>query len=204
VYEITGKIDEKAEQLYFGSFLTGTGRIVVDNFKLLIKEESGWAEVYTNSFETDQTGEFPQSFLHGNSDLKNQQSGYTFQVSSESAVDGKKSVIIEKKASPPETNRKELFAEKARIGEYIQEEIGGGLTCMLPIALYGKKDFTFPQSSQKSYTALQTSLSEISNRTSIGNNLYIHLADLVIAWNIFQHFYPYFDVAKTDWKANFT
>ncbi|MFN7938053.1 MAG: S41 family peptidase [Bryobacteraceae bacterium] len=27
------------------------------------------------------------------------------------------------------------------------------------------------------------------------------LASVVIAWNIFQHFYPYFDVVKTDWNA---
>ena len=24
---------------------------------------------------------------------------------------------------------------------------------------------------------------------------------MVIAWNVFQHFYPYFDVVKTDWRA---
>jgi C-terminal processing protease CtpA/Prc len=27
------------------------------------------------------------------------------------------------------------------------------------------------------------------------------LADVIIAWNIFEHFYPYFDVLKTDWFA---
>jgi hypothetical protein len=27
------------------------------------------------------------------------------------------------------------------------------------------------------------------------------LAGVIIAWNVFQHFYPYFDVAKTDWPA---
>jgi hypothetical protein len=29
----------------------------------------------------------------------------------------------------------------------------------------------------------------------------VRLADVVIAWNVFQHFYPYFDVVKTDWAA---
>lgn len=27
------------------------------------------------------------------------------------------------------------------------------------------------------------------------------LAAVIIAWNVFQHFYPYFDVVKTDWAA---
>src|SRR5262249_49056163 len=25
------------------------------------------------------------------------------------------------------------------------------------------------------------------------------LADVIVAWNVFQHFYPYFDVVKSDW-----
>src|SRR5450755_1761266 len=27
------------------------------------------------------------------------------------------------------------------------------------------------------------------------------IADVVIAWNVFRHFYPYFDIGKTDWDA---
>lgn len=32
------------------------------------------------------------------------------------------------------------------------------------------------------------------------NDRATRLADVVIAWNIFQHFYPYFDVVQTDWE----
>jgi hypothetical protein len=32
----------------------------------------------------------------------------------------------------------------------------------------------------------------------------VRLADVVIAWNIFQHFYPYFDVVKVDWDEELT
>jgi C-terminal processing protease CtpA/Prc len=32
----------------------------------------------------------------------------------------------------------------------------------------------------------------------------IRLAGIVIAWNILQHFYPYFDVIPTDWNAELT
>ncbi|WGM39233.1 S41 family peptidase [Caulobacter sp. NIBR1757] len=34
-----------------------------------------------------------------------------------------------------------------------------------------------------------------------GDDRATRLADVVIAWNVFQHFYPYFDVVKTDWSA---
>jgi hypothetical protein len=32
-----------------------------------------------------------------------------------------------------------------------------------------------------------------------GNDRATRLADVVLAWNIFQHFYPYFDVVTADW-----
>src|ERR1035441_7821222 len=31
------------------------------------------------------------------------------------------------------------------------------------------------------------------------NDRATRIADVVIAWNVFQHFYPYFDIAKTPW-----
>lgn len=34
-----------------------------------------------------------------------------------------------------------------------------------------------------------------------GNDRTTRLAAVVIAWNLFDHFYPYFDVVKTDWPA---
>ncbi len=32
----------------------------------------------------------------------------------------------------------------------------------------------------------------------------MRLGDIVIAWNVFQHFYPYFDVVDVDWDAQLT
>jgi len=37
-----------------------------------------------------------------------------------------------------------------------------------------------------------------------GNDRAVRLADVVIAWNILQHFYPYFDVVKMDWTTTGT
>jgi hypothetical protein len=32
----------------------------------------------------------------------------------------------------------------------------------------------------------------------------VQLANFVIAWNVLQHFYPYFDVVKVDWEQALT
>jgi hypothetical protein len=34
-----------------------------------------------------------------------------------------------------------------------------------------------------------------------GNDRNTRLADVALAWNVFQHFYPYFDVVRVDWAA---
>ena len=31
--------------------------------------------------------------------------------------------------------------------------------------------------------------------------MYTNLASIVVAWNVFHHFYPYFDVIKTNWET---
>jgi len=36
------------------------------------------------------------------------------------------------------------------------------------------------------------------------DNVFVRLADVVIAWNILQHFYPYFDVVDVDWDLELT
>jgi len=33
--------------------------------------------------------------------------------------------------------------------------------------------------------------------------IHTRLGDIIIAWNVFQHFFPYFDFAKTDWTQDF-
>ncbi|HZW07259.1 MAG TPA: S41 family peptidase [Phycisphaerales bacterium] len=37
-----------------------------------------------------------------------------------------------------------------------------------------------------------------------GNDRVTRIGDVVIAWNLFHHFYPYFDAVKTDWNATLT
>jgi hypothetical protein len=34
------------------------------------------------------------------------------------------------------------------------------------------------------------------------NDRTTRLAAIIISWNVFQHFYPYFDVVQTDWMAS--
>ncbi len=74
-----------------------------------------------------------------------------------------------------------------------QMDLDGGVSCRVPLALFVDKTGTLPHASQQKPPATLFSYS--------GNDRATRLADVIIAWNIFQHFYPYFDLVKTDFAA---
>lgn len=72
-------------------------------------------------------------------------------------------------------------------------DLGGGVSCLLPIAVYADDVATFPR------TAPPVPAGRKPRFT--GDDRATRLADIALAWNIFQHFFPYFEVIKTDWAA---
>jgi len=85
-------------------------------------------------------------------------------------------------------------------------DLGGGVSCLVPIALHADEKGTLPQPG---------SGTEVQDRDKAGplvaprppgflpggNDRASRLADVALAWNIFQHFYPYFDVVDVDWPG---
>ena len=69
-------------------------------------------------------------------------------------------------------------------------DLGAGVSCSLPLALprSGVTAAALPPSPLPEYVFPAT------DRAS-------RLAGIMVAWNVLQHFYPYFDVVQTDWQA---
>ena len=67
-----------------------------------------------------------------------------------------------------------------------------GLSASVPVALAVDSEGTLPHASKPGVPPLYERRTE--DRAT-------RLAGVIIGWNVFQHFYPYFDVAKTDWPA---
>ena len=74
-------------------------------------------------------------------------------------------------------------------------DLGGGVSCLVPLGLYADAGGTLP------HVAAEPATSAPSLVRYSGNDRTTRLADVALAWNIFEHFYPYFDVVKTDWRA---
>lgn len=70
-------------------------------------------------------------------------------------------------------------------------ELGGDVVALVPLALFADDAGTLPRISVSRHDLPDQGVAPgISNQ---------RLAGVVIAWNVFQHFYPYFDVVDTDW-----
>jgi C-terminal processing protease CtpA/Prc len=71
-----------------------------------------------------------------------------------------------------------------------EADLGTGVTARVPLKLYADAAGTFPREASPA-AAEKPELS--------GNDRATRLAAVALAWNVFQHFYSYFDVVDTDW-----
>ncbi len=68
-----------------------------------------------------------------------------------------------------------------------------GVTASIPLYCHADDDGTYPREMPPAPEAEPGELSAADRA--------VRLADVALAWTIFQHFYPYFDVIETDWDA---
>lgn len=84
-------------------------------------------------------------------------------------------------------------------GTAVVKDLGGGVWCRVPVAVYVDSERRTLPRAMTGVVPLKPVRPE--HWSPSGNDRSTRLADVVIAWNVFQHFYPYFDVVPTDWRA---
>ncbi|PSQ94451.1 MAG: peptidase S41, partial [Bacteroidetes bacterium QH_2_63_10] len=102
---------------------------------------------------------------------------------------------------PP--GREPLFEARPDPGEVVNKSIGRGLSAQVPLALYSDEEQTLRPDEVPSPTALRDTLEEMDVPV-LNTNEALRLANVTIAWNVFQHFYPYFEAVDTDWDEVLT
>jgi C-terminal processing protease CtpA/Prc len=186
-----------ARGLIIGGFLKGGGTAWFDDFKLFVRDSSQdeWTPVPLNNlgFESRQTGGRPISWRIGQgipSDVS---------VTAGTAYEGSQSLKLE---SPPPSQVR-LFPERPSPGEVVKKPLGRGLSVQLPLALHSQDGQTLRPVDAPSPSALRDSLSRVESPI-LETNPPLRLADVTIVWNIFQHFYPYFEAVEVNWDAVLT
>lgn len=73
-------------------------------------------------------------------------------------------------------------------------DLGAGVSCSVPLALFATNGSALPHT-------VDPKTIELPAQNQSGDDRSTRLADIALAWNVYEHFYPYFDAVKTDWPA---
>jgi len=77
-------------------------------------------------------------------------------------------------------------------------DLGGGVSASIPLAVYSDDQGTLPRAGPRQPA---DSLHPPAGRIRLATDRATRLAAVALAWNVLQHFYPYFDVVSADWPA---
>lgn len=95
---------------------------------------------------------------------------------------------------PKDNYISELYEEH----RVVQKQLSNNITATIPVMVFAKSNKTLPVTSfSHDYDTLAMGY------TPNGNDRATRLADVIILWNVFQHFFPYFDVINTNWETVF-
>lgn len=191
-YSIPGTANKDADTVMIGAMLGGKGALWIDDLQLSVKDGKEWKNISLDngSFE----GKEPSPWRYNSS-----QPGYRFATVSKDVYEGDKAMSITSFRDLSRRNRpaaKPLFDHYPKPGEYIQQPLAPGIDCIVPIALYGTKEQTFPQGDSAAISQLDNAIHSTVSAGSNGDDRFVRLGDIVISWNIFRHFFPYWDDAS--------
>lgn len=87
-------------------------------------------------------------------------------------------------------------SEEALAKAYALKPLDGGVSCRVPLRVFADEKHTLPAGTTPKELGEQP---DGSGLVLTAANRSTRLAAVASAWNVFQHFYPYFDVVQTDW-----
>jgi C-terminal processing protease CtpA/Prc len=196
--EIVGDVANDASHVVYGGFLSGRGSAWVDDVQLFVADDGGaWApiEIANPGFEGGEVDGPPPGWQANTP-------GYAFKVTEDQPAGGRRSVEITN--GPAEVISEDLFEVRPALGEVIEIELDAGLSARIPLALVSENDPTAPRADGKPLSMMLTEVDSVNLDALHVSSECTRLAGIVIAWNVLQHFYPYFDVIDTDWDAQLT
>jgi|GEM_PF-4849376 len=145
----------------------------ISNFKITYFHNGSWIpiDISNNHFVLNKDKDIPYSELP-------------------ITIHSKDTVIFEK--------NREYFKQVPKPRDFIYDKIKDSLSVFLPLTVFGDNQHTYPESNKEQLNKLLSNLNHISSFNV--NILNDRIANVVILWNIFQHFYPYKKYVDIDWN----
>ncbi|MEL7120048.1 MAG: S41 family peptidase [Bacteroidota bacterium] len=93
-----------------------------------------------------------------------------------------------------------LFPLEIPKQKIVKKELTNGLLVSFPVVLPLSDSITFPKPSEKLLTELNQKIDSIDPSEEVLKNKHVRLANIIKVWNVFQHFYPYFEITEVNWE----
>ncbi|HEX6902284.1 MAG TPA: S41 family peptidase [Thermoanaerobaculia bacterium] len=188
VYEVAAEVAPDAEAMMIAVGLIAEGRSWWDDVTLEV-EGGGPAKTLLKNgdFEAAREESKPSGWSLGGTA---ERAGYRAVLSEEAPKSGRRSLAFSWARPDPSVLPKP--------GEIFVADLGGGVSAMVPLALYKDEKGTLPHVAPD---VRPPSPEKPEGFAPSGHDRTTRLAGVALAWNVFQHFYPYFDVVQTDWPA---
>ncbi len=182
VYETTVDVPMEADGLAIRLVLASEGRVWWDDVSL--EAEGTTPGIENGGFEE---GEGLSDWSVARPDKR---AGYQAELSEDRPKSGRRSLLVS--WTKPESEG------VPKPGETFVADLGGGVSALIPLAVYKDAQGTLP------HVAPEIKLpapQKPEGFVPTGDDRATRLAGVALAWNVFQHFYPYFDVVQSDWPA---
>jgi hypothetical protein len=186
-YEIEGTVADDAANVAFGVMASGPVTADFDAIELAVRDAvSDWVPIPIRDagFEAGPAAAskgWSRAGSSGNAVIARPVEG---------APEGKQFVRFSAPAVP--AAQAELFEEAAPTnGAHVDLDLGSGLKARIPLALTDSQARAATNSANADAAGPDSASLAVSTR----------LADVVVAWNVFRHFYPYWSETGVDWNA---
>jgi len=93
-----------------------------------------------------------------------------------------------------------IFNYQPGFGEVTTKKIADRIYCQIPLVLYCNDKSTYPNADPVLLGNLKTDLDKFDYNQE---ELSLRLGNVINVYNVFQHFYPYFDVINIKWDDEF-
>ena len=186
--ELSLTVPKETGCIIYGFEIEGDADVWADDFEFAVNTGEGWilADTANMGFERGKSDDeaIPVDDWMTSATL------HTFEVSDEFSYSGKYGLIVKYTGK--------MFERMPQFGEITKKSIGNKLICVVPLTLLSNDASTYPKTEISSLTHLKYEISKIRIKSNF--NPHVNLASVVIAWNVLQHFFPYFDVVNADWN----
>lgn len=201
VYSQVLKVDDLNKKILSGTFpegtiylslsigLIGEGNLKVEDLELSVSDSNGNSETLLNTHNQWKSDEKENRILGWSITGF----GYDYEVENSSSLR-----IRSKKGIIPGS----VFEKYANTSDVVTKDLGKGIACRIPLALYLQKEKLTQFSS--AFNDLNTRLEKTQIEDNTAQLEPTRIGAVISAWSIFNHFYPYFDVVKADWESILT